>query len=159
MMLSKIEGAPFLMQPYVPIGGEGWGISPPWGGVIPGGWRKLTWSGIRPPPLPKKIQKFFSNPPLQKFFSPCPFPPSQKIFSLPALFPLLKNLIPPCPFPPSPKIIWPIPYPHHPPLPYPPPLSQKLTFIFSTYIFCFPVHIPLLKFFLSSPCISPSTKF
>ena len=98
-------------------------------------------------------------PPLRKIFSPRPIPPSQKIFLLPALFPYLKIWFLPRPFPPSPKIIWPIPCPHHPSLPYPHPLSQKSKFISPSYIFYFPAHIPLLNFFCSSLCISPSRKF
>ena len=98
-------------------------------------------------------------PPLKKNFSPCPIPPSQNFFLLPALFPYLKIWFLPRPFPPSPKIIWPIPCPHHPSLPYPHPLSQKSKFISPSYIFYFPAHIPLLNFFCSSLCISPSRKF
>ena len=95
----------------------------------------------------------------RNFFPPCPIPPSKKFFLLPDLFPHLKIWFLPCPFPPSLKIIWPIPCPHHPSLPYPHPLSQKSKFISPSYIFYFLAHIPLLNFFCSSLCISPSRKF
>ena len=85
-------------------------------------------------------------PPLKKKFLPALFPLS-KFFPLATLITLLKNLISPSPIPPSPEIIWPIPHSHHPPH----PLTQKSKFTSPSYIFHFPIHIPLLNFFCSSP--------